>query len=276
MPELPEVETVVRGLARALTGARIEHIDVRRQDLRFPLPKKLADRVKGRIVETVTRRAKYILINLDSGDVLILHLGMSGRLVIADDPAAPQKHDHLIFHLHTGSRLVFNDPRRFGLCDLVPKDGLETHKLLRDLGVEPLAGDLDEAYLTRILKDRKTPIKAILLDQRFIVGIGNIYASEILFKARIDPSRPAGSLEKAEIKKLLPSIKAILTRAIAAGGSSLRDYVQSNGELGNFQQSFAVYGREGKSCPNCICEGNRIRKTVQAGRSTFRCPVRQK
>jgi formamidopyrimidine-DNA glycosylase len=272
MPELPEVETVCRGLAKALTGARIVSADVRRPDLRFPFPKNLAAKLKGRRVESITRRAKYILIELDKGETLVLHLGMSGRMVITQKTVKPDTHDHLIFRFSNGAFVRFNDPRRFGLCDLIATKELEKHKLFRHLGIEPLGKDLSPAFLAAKFRGKKTSVKAALLDQRLVVGVGNIYASEALFHARISPKRLAGKCSKGQIARLVPAIRKVLKEAINAGGSSLRDYVQADGELGNFQNRFAVYDREGKACFGCKTG---IRRITQAGRSTFYCPVEQ-
>jgi formamidopyrimidine-DNA glycosylase len=278
MPELPEVETVCRGLAKTLTGARITEMHQHRADLRMALPQNLPARLKGRRVEAIRRRAKYILIDLDNGESLLMHLGMSGRMVLAANDIKPAaKHDHLVFHFDNGITLRFNDPRRFGLCDFVRTSELEQHKLLRHVGVEPLGHDLTAKTLTAKFKGKKTSIKAALLDQRLIAGIGNIYASEALFHAGISPKRQAGRCTPGQIAKLVPAIKKVLRAAIAAGGSTLRDYVQADGELGYFQHRFAVYGREGKPCPGCSCKGKDggIRRVTQSGRSSFYCPTKQ-
>jgi formamidopyrimidine-DNA glycosylase len=279
MPELPEVETVCRGLAKVLTGARIESAEQHRHDLRIPFPKNLPARLKGRKVEKIRRRAKYILMTLDRGETLLLHLGMSGRMLIAaDDKNPPGKHDHLVMHFANKMVLRFNDPRRFGLCDLASTADLPLHKLLRGAGIEPLSDRLTPAWLAAKLKGKKTSIKAALLDQRIIAGIGNIYASEALFHAGISPKRMAGKCSKEQIAKLVPAIRRVLKAAIAAGGSSLRDYKQTNGELGYFQNKFAVYDRAGKSCPGCDCDAagtGGIKQIAQGGRSSFYCPRKQ-
>jgi len=278
MPELPEVETVCRGLAKALTGAKIVKADAHRPDLRFPLPKNLGARLKGRRVEDIKRRAKYILITLDEGKTLVLHLGMSGRMVISRKAAKPEKHDHLVFSFSNGTFVHFNDPRRFGMCDLVATKDLEKYKLFRHLGIEPLGDDLTLAFLVAKLKGKKTSIKAALLDQRIVVGVGNIYASEALFYAGINPKRLAGKCTSAQIAKLVPAIRKVLNAAIKAGGSSLRDYVQADGELGYFQHHFAVYDREGEACKTCNCdvkETGGIKRITQAGRSSFYCARKQ-
>jgi formamidopyrimidine-DNA glycosylase len=279
MPELPEVETVCRGLAKPLTGARITYAAAHRADLRAPLPANLGTRLKGHKLLRVERRAKYILIALDNNETLLLHLGMSGRMVLTKHDAPLQKHDHISLSFDNGFHMRFNDPRRFGYCDLVPTHEIAQHKLLRDLGIEPLSDDLTPKNLTTILKGRKTSIKAALLDQGLVVGIGNIYACEALFAAGISPKRRAGSLKTDEIERLVPTIRKVLNAAIKAGGSSLRDYVQANGELGYFQHHFAVYGREGKPCTNCNCDLAKtggVQRFAQGGRSTFYCRTKQK
>jgi formamidopyrimidine-DNA glycosylase len=278
MPELPEVETVCRGLAKALNGARIVKAEAHRPDLRMPLPKNLAARLKGRRVKAIYRRAKYILMNLDSGETLLLHLGMSGRMVIVHKTSKPGKHDHLVFQFDNGCVVHFNDPRRFGMCDLVATKGLSQHKLLRGLGIEPLEKQLTSEFLAAKFKGKKTSVKAALLDQRLVVGIGNIYACEALFYAGISPKRRAGACTKDQIAKLVPAIRKVLNAAIKAGGSSLRDYVQVDGELGYFQHHFAVYDREGKACPGCSCDVAKtgcIQRIPQGGRSSFYCKVLQ-
>lgn len=278
MPELPEVETVCRGLEQKLRGARFTKIIQRRQDLRFPLPKNLPQTLTGCRILTLTRRAKYIVMAVDNGQALLLHLGMSGRLVLGLGEVVPEKHDHLIFYFDNGVSLRFHDPRRFGMLDLVKEGDLVHHKCLKGLGIEPLGKELTSAYLLRMLAGRKTSLKAALLDQRLIVGLGNIYVSEALYHAGLHPERAAGSLSKAEAQRLVVAIRKVLNAAIEAGGSSLRDYVQSNGELGYFQHHFAVYDREGQACPACDCNLKKtggIRRIMQSGRSTFFCPRKQ-
>ena len=276
MPELPEVETIRRGLARRLEGRRLARVMVRRADLRLPLPERFAERLKGRRVERVGRRAKYILAELDDGNVLILHLGMSGRLVVASGaPHQPGAHDHVLIESEEGTRLVYSDHRRFGLMTLCPKSALENHPLLEGLGPEPLDPSFDGAALLRRLKTKRTPIKAALIDQRVVAGVGNIYACEALFRAGLSPRRLASSVKGVRAERLAQAIKSVLEEAIAAGGSSLRDYVQSDGELGSFQHRFAVYGRAGKPCPGCDCRHG-IRRIVQSNRSTFYCAKRQR
>jgi formamidopyrimidine-DNA glycosylase len=279
MPELPEVETVCRGLAKVFTGARITLAEVRRPDLRTPFPKNLGARLEGRRVLGVTRRAKYILITLDRGETLVLHLGMSGRVLIGAVTKKPGKHDHLILHFGNKVHAIFNDPRRFGLCDLVPTKDLPEHKLFRHLGIEPLGPGLSPASLAAKFKGKKTSVKAALLDQRLIVGVGNIYASEALHLAGISPKRRAGTCTKEQIAELVPAIRKVLNAAIKAGGSSLRDYVQADGELGYFQHHFAVYDRESEACRRCAKAGRKnaaIKRMTQGGRSSFYCAVCQR
>jgi formamidopyrimidine-DNA glycosylase len=279
MPELPEVETVRRGLLKALTGARIERIEQHRGDLRAPFPKNLPRRLKGRKIEAVQRRAKYLLIALDGGETLLLHLGMSGRLLLApNDKKPPARHDHLVFHFTNGITLRFNDPRRFGLCDLIATKDLPRHKLLRALGIEPLGPRLTPGFVAAAFAGKKTSIKDALMDQRLIAGLGNIYVSEALFYAGINPKKKAGRVAKAQFVRLAPAIRKVLRAAIEAGGSSLRDYRRADGELGYFQHHFAVYDRMGKRCPGCSCdiaETGGIRRIAQGGRSTFYCPIKQ-
>ena len=280
MPELPEVETVCRGLAKALSGARIEAVTLHRKDLRIPFPARLPD-VAGARVEGVSRRAKYILLKLDNAETMVVHLGMSGRMVIsgAAEGYSREKHDHMLLHMQDGTRVVFNDARRFGLVDLVVTDCLEEHKLFRHLGPEPLERGFDADYLAARLKDKKVAIKLAIMDQTIVVGVGNIYASEALFRAGIDPKRKARAIKKTEIAKLVVAIKAVLRDAIKAGGSSLRDYVQTDGELGYFQHSWAVYDKRGQKCKGCSCSLKKtggIKKITQGARSTFYCPQKQK
>lgn len=280
MPELPEVETVCRGLAQALAGLRLTDIDQRRKDLRTPIPPRLGEKLAGHRVAAVTRRAKYIQMLFDDGQALLLHLGMSGRMKIMDAPQPPGKHDHLIFHFKGGTTVAFNDPRRFGACDWVKQaDTLPHHKWLRHLGVEPLEKGFNPDYLLAAFKTRKTAVKLALMDQAIVVGVGNIYASESLFQAGIDPRRAAGSLKPKELEKLVPAVQKVLRAAIAAGGSTLRDYRQADGGLGYFQHQFAVYDRAGETCPGCTCTPQRtggIQRLVQGGRSTFFCTTKQK
>ncbi len=279
MPELPEVETVRRGLAPVMEGQRIARAQINRPDLRWPFPKDMAARLKGRRVEALRRRSKYILADLDSGESLLIHLGMSGRMQVSGDPlgnfahahAAPEKHDHVILEMASGARITFNDPRRFGAMDLLPTATQEAHKLLATLGPEPLGNSFDEVYLVSALRGRGTPIKSALLDQRVVAGLGNIYACEVLYRAGISPLRPAGRIAAVRVGALVPVIRQVLLDAIDAGGSSLRDHRQANGELGYFQHSFDVYGREGASCRTEGCSGT-VRRVTQSARSSFYCP----
>ena len=277
MPELPEVETVCRGLAMALEGRRLIRVELRRPDLRRPFPVDFAARLQGRRVMRVARRAKYLTLWLDDGWVVLGHLGMSGRMLVGrtDGAALPGKHDHVLLETDDGQRVVFNDPRRFGLMDLVEGASLALHPLLVSLGPEPLDDAFTPAVLSAALAERSTPIKTALLDQRLVAGIGNIYASEALFRAGIAPTRPAATVAGRRAERLVPAVKAVLTEAIAAGGSSLRDHRRTDGELGYFQHAFAVYDREGEPCPDCRCDGG-VRRIVQAGRSTFYCQKRQR
>ena len=275
MPELPEVETVCRGLRAAIGGRVIARVHQRRPDLRQPFPRGFVKRLTGRRVEAIDRRGKYLLIRLDDGMVLIVHLGMSGRMVVGARRNRFEAHDHVVFETADGPDVVFNDPRRFGLMDLVAADRLDRHKLLRGMGPEPLDVAFTPAVLGAALAGRKTAIKAALLDQRIVAGLGNIYVCEALFRAGVSPRRRAGTVGPGQMARLVPAIKDVLADAIAAGGSSLKDYVQADGELGYFQHRFAVYDREGKPCPRCACGGG-VKRIVQGGRSTFFCPNRQR
>ena len=275
MPELPEVETVCRGLEPVLVGQVIMQADVRRKDLRKPFPKGLKSHLEGAKVTHITRRAKYILIHLDNGYVLVIHLGMSGRVVFQPGDYKPQTHDHFILHMKNGQQVVLNDPRRFGIVDLVSEEALESHQLFAHLGPEPLSNGFSGPVLAAALKGRKTAIKQALMDQRIVVGVGNIYASEALFMARISPLKQAGLVKADQAEALVAAIKKVLQKAIKAGGSTLRDHRQANGELGYFQHSFSVYDCEGQVCGTC--GGNRlIKRIVQGGRSTFYCSGCQK
>ncbi|WP_135450142.1 bifunctional DNA-formamidopyrimidine glycosylase/DNA-(apurinic or apyrimidinic site) lyase [Tabrizicola caldifontis] len=283
MPELPEVETVRRGLMPVMEGAMIARTEVNRPDLRWPLPERMAERLTGQRVKALRRRSKYLLADLDSGETLLVHLGMSGRMLVSGarvgafhrDHPAPQKHDHVVLHLEGGARVTFNDARRFGAMDLTPTDRAGDHPLLAGLGPEPFGNDFNEAYLADRLKNRKTPIKAALLDQRIVAGLGNIYVAETLYRARISPLRLAGDLAQSQVHDLVPAIRDVLAEAIEAGGSSLRDFRHANGELGYFAKHFQVYGREGEPCETPGCAGTVVR-TVQSGRSSFWCPYCQR
>ncbi|WP_022728433.1 bifunctional DNA-formamidopyrimidine glycosylase/DNA-(apurinic or apyrimidinic site) lyase [Fodinicurvata sediminis] len=279
MPELPEVETVRRGLLNALEGHRLVRVIQRRPDLRFPFPENFAARLEGRTVERLERRAKYLLAHTDGDEVLLCHLGMSGRMTLVADldlPFAP--HDHVILETETGLQLRFNDARRFGIMDLVPAGALESHRLLAGLGPEPLGNSFNGPALAAALKGRRTPIKAALLDQKVVAGLGNIYVSEALYEAGISPRRQAYSVQGQRAERLARAVRAVLERAILAGGSSLRDYVQASGELGYFQHQWGVYGRDGQACRKCAesGQGALVRRIVQAGRSTFYCPRHQR
>lgn len=283
MPELPEVETVRRGLAPVMEGVVITRADVNRPDLRWPFPDNMAKRLTGQRVERLRRRSKYILADLSSGETLLVHLGMSGRMLVSGDPLgnfvhdhpAAEKHDHVVFHMENGARITFNDPRRFGAMDLMPTATAQEHKLLAVLGPEPLGNDFHEAILCDAFEGRNTPVKSALLDQRIVAGLGNIYVCETLFRAGISPKRKAGRIATARVAAMVPIIRAVLEEAIEAGGSSLRDFRQADGELGYFQHSFDVYGREGAPCRRDGCEGT-IARIVQSGRSSFYCPVCQR
>lgn len=283
MPELPEVETVRRGLAPVMEGAVITRAEVNRPDLRWPFPDRMADRLGGQRVERLRRRSKYILADLASGESLLVHLGMSGRMLISGDPLGQfmhnhpptEKHDHVVLHMSNGARITFNDPRRFGAMDLMDTATAHQHKLLSTIGPEPLGNDFHEAHLIAALKGRNMPIKSALLDQRIVAGLGNIYVCETLYRAGVSPARKAGQLSKARVAALVPIIRQVLLEAIEAGGSSLRDFRQADGELGYFQHSFDVYGREGEQCRTPDC-GNVIGRIVQSGRSSFYCPACQR
>ena len=283
MPELPEVETVRRGLEPAMVGRVILHADVRRPDLRWPFPARMAERLTGARVERLRRRSKYLLADLSSGETLLIHLGMSGRMLISGqmpgafhhDHPAPAKHDHVVLDMEGGARVTFNDARRFGAMDLMPTAGAEAHPLLAGLGPEPFGNDFSEPYLVARLTGRATPIKAALLDQSVVAGLGNIYVCEVLHRAGIDPRRKAGRISAERVARLVPIIRQVLAEAIEAGGSSLRDYRQADGELGYFQHAFRVYDREGQPCPTPGCTGH-IARIVQSGRSTYYCPLCQR
>jgi formamidopyrimidine-DNA glycosylase (fpg) len=283
MPELPEVETVRRGLEPSMTGVKIAQADVNRPDLRWPFPERMAERLTGATVERLRRRSKYILADLDTKETLLIHLGMSGRMTVSGDPLgqfvhdhpAQEKHDHVVFHMANGARVTFNDPRRFGAMDLMATGTEEMHPLLVKLGPEPLGNTFSEDHLISALKGKNTPIKSALLDQHVVAGLGNIYVCEVLFRAGIHPARKASKISAARIGSLVPIIREVLLEAIEAGGSSLKDFRQADGELGYFQHNFRVYGREGESCvtPDCA---SRIKRITQSGRSSFFCPTCQR
>jgi formamidopyrimidine-DNA glycosylase len=297
MPELPEVETVRRGLQPVFEGARIERVEARRPDLRFPLPEQFAERLAGRTITALGRRAKYLTAHVDGGPILICHLGMSGSFRVECDgnsglPGAfhherskDAAHDHVVFHLRSpagqNARIVFNDPRRFGFMLFAEEGQLDRHPMLANLGVDPTGNAFDGALLSDLLKGRKAPLKAALLDQTLIAGLGNIYVSEALWRAGLSPRRSAGTLATARGKatarseRLAQAIRNVIAEAIEAGGSSLRDHIRTDGSLGYFQHSFSVYDREGEPCPRPGCNGT-IRRIAQSGRSTFYCPVCQR
>ena len=279
MPELPEVETVRRGLVPVLEGHAILHADIRRPDLRWPLPDRMADRLTGARVLRLRRRSKYILADLSTGETLLIHLGMSGRMLVSGvlqgefhhALPVPEKHDHVVIDTDAPARIVFNDARRFGMMDLIATDRADSHPLLAGLGPEPFGNDFDGPCLAGRLSGRAAPVKALLLDQRLVAGLGNIYVCEVLFRAGIAPDRTGGSLSPGEAEGLVPVIREVLAEAIEAGGSSLRDHRQTSGELGYFQHAFRVYGREGEACVTPGCGGT-VARIVQSGRSSFYCP----
>ena len=288
MPELPEVETIRRGLEPVMAGQCIARADVRRPDLRWPFPERMAERLTGARVERLRRRSKYILCDLSSGETLLIHLGMSGRMIVSPKSdrrktpgelhhlhPAPEKHDHVVLDMDNGARITFNDARRFGMMDLISTERTGSHRLLADLGPEPLGNAFDEFYLIDRLKGRNTPIKTALLDQRNVAGLGNIYVCEALYRTGISPLRKARNLSAKRAASLVPAIRQVLAEAIESGGSSLKDYRQTDGELGYFQHSFTVYGREGQPCNTPDCMG-KIRRVVQSGRSSFYCPACQR
>jgi formamidopyrimidine-DNA glycosylase len=283
MPELPEVETVRRGLLPVMEGQVIARAQVNRPDLRWPFPPRMAERLTGAQVTGLRRRSKYILADLSSGETLLIHLGMSGRMLISgaqvgqfyQQHPAPQKHDHVVLHMANGARVTFNDARRFGAMDLMETATAEAHPLLAALGPEPLGNGFDEDYLAAALKGRRTPIKSALLDQHLVAGLGNIYVCETLYRARIAPTRLAGELSRKAASRLVPIIREVLAEAIEAGGSTLRDFRQADGELGYFSKHFQVYDREGAACETPGCKGT-ISRIVQSGRSSFYCPLCQR
>ena len=275
MPELPEVETICRGVRPLISGRSFSRIVVRRRDLRWEVPPDFCQRLVGTSIEAVKRRGKYMLLLLSSGETVMTHFGMSGRLAVRSSwPQNPDRHDHILMEIEGGQTLVFHDPRRFGLMTVVPSSGLDRHPLLASLGVDPLVAQFDGAYLSTGLARRRGVVKPALLDQALVAGIGNIYACEALHQARISPLRPASTIRGRRADRLVEALKAVLASAIEAGGSSLRDHRQPNGELGYFQHHFAVYGRSGAPCRHgCGAVIDHIR---QAGRSTFHCSRCQK
>ena len=287
MPELPEVETVRGGLAPVLEGQRLARVEARRPDLRFPLPENFVQELTGARVVRLERRAKYLLARLDREDTLVMHLGMSGRFEIAGAreterpgafhwaPDPDPKHAHVVFETDAGTRVTYYDPRRFGYMALVNTATMDLHPWFAGLGPEPLSEDFDAARLGRAFAGRKQGPKTLLLDQRIVAGLGNIYVCEALHRARISPFRAAGRISRARLERLVEAVKAVLAEAIEAGGSTLRDYAQADGALGYFQHRFRVYDREGRPCPNEGCSGV-VARRVQAGRSTFYCPVCQR
>ncbi|MCA3612609.1 MAG: bifunctional DNA-formamidopyrimidine glycosylase/DNA-(apurinic or apyrimidinic site) lyase [Methylobacterium sp.] len=282
MPELPEVETVRRGLAPVLEGRRIDTVELRRADLRFPLPDRFAERITGTIIGPLGRRAKYLLLPLATGETLILHLGMSGRVLIEAGGGREQPgefhhehgrlaaHDHVMFQLSGGARVIYNDVRRFGFMRLAPTNGLEADPFIAELGPEPLGNAFHSEHLLKVFEGRALPLKSALLDQKKVAGLGNIYVCEALNRSGLSPYRAARSLKPKEARRLVSEIRAVLEEAIAAGGSTLRDFRHEDGSLGYFQHNFRVYGREGEACPTPGC-GGAIERQVQSGRSTFFC-----
>ena len=277
MPELPEVETVRSALEPIVTGQQVTDVFVGRKDLRWPLPEALDSKLLGRHFATPTRRGKYVLMPMDDRQVLLIHLGMSGSIRIHEAKPELARHDHIMLTVDAadgGHRyIVLNDPRRFGWVDLFAEDDMATHKLLKDMGPEPLGNAFSAAHIRTVFANRKSPVKNALLDQRLIAGIGNIYACEALFKAGISPRRRAGSITAGRAEKLAHAIVTVLRAAIAEGGTSLRDHVQPGGEIGYFVQKLSVYGRAGLPCPKCTTV---IRTIVQSGRSSFYCPACQR
>ena len=294
MPELPEVETVRRGLAPAMVGARFSRVTLRRPDLRFPFPERFAERLEGRTVIDLARRAKYLTAHLDSGETLVMHLGMSGRFDVAmpdgrnlspgdfylEGAQGVPKHDHVVMAMGTGATVTYNDVRRFGFMDLVPTEGLAACRHFAGMGIEPLEPGLDGVLIARLFRHRITPLKAALLDQRLIAGLGNIYVCEALHRAGLHPETPAGALAKPDgkpvpkAKRLAEAIRDVLTEAVAAGGSTLRDYAHTDGSAGAFQHAFRVYDRFGEPCRTPGCGGS-VARIVQSGRSTFFCATCQ-
>lgn len=275
MPELPEVETVRRGLTPVMTGRTLTRVDVRRPDLRFPFPQDFAARLTGQTIDSLDRRSKYLLLHLASGQTVIIHLGMSGRMTIDPDSRKTiEKHDHVSFYLDDGQAVHFADPRRFGLMDLTETDSIAQHKLFAAMGPEPLGNTWDATHLFAALHKRRSPIKSLLLDQKVVAGLGNIYVCEALYRSQLHPETQGIEITQEDCDRLVPHVRDILTEAIASGGSTLRDYVRSDGGLGYFQHAFAVYDQEGTPCQLASCTGV-IARMVQSNRSTFYCPVCQ-
>jgi formamidopyrimidine-DNA glycosylase len=293
MPELPEVETVRRGLEPAMLGQRIARVEQNRADLRFPLPERFIDRLTGRRVEALSRRAKYLIADLDDGEALVMHLGMSGRFIV-EAPGTPPlepgayyneigrhlRHDHVVFHMESGARVTYNDVRRFGFMDLVPRAELAASKHFAGMGIEPLGNELSGETLAKLFSGKVAPLKAALLDQRLVAGLGNIYVCEALFRAGLHPEAQAGSIATATGRPrpaahaLAQIIRDVLEEAVAAGGSTLRDFAHADGSLGYFQHRFRVYDREGEVCVTAGCGGS-VKRLVQSGRSTFYCETCQ-
>ena len=281
MPELPEVETVRRGLAPAMTGQRIARAEARRADLRFALPARLAERLTGARIINLTRRAKYLVAELDTDEALIMHLGMTGRFTLSSEQLGAfvhaagrdSKHDHIVLDLENGVRVTFNDARRFGFFEMWPLGELDAYPAFAALGPEPMSNAFNGPYLLAAFRGKKTPIKAALLDQRVVAGLGNIYVCEALFRSRVSPKRLAGSLGPARAERLAGAVRTVIHEAIEAGGSSISDFAATDGSLGYFQHGFQVYGREGQACLSCA---RAIKRLVQSGRSTFYCSTCQR
>lgn len=282
MPELPEVETVKRGLAPHLVGARLVRVVAHRPDLRFPLPDRLVARLTGARVEALERRAKYLLARLDTGETLVAHLGMTGRFLVGSGQpgafrfaaGADPKHTHLVFHTSDGAEIAYNDARRFGYVDLIETEALSRHPWFAGLGPEPLGDLFTPQHLGEAFSGRSQAVKTALLDQRIVAGLGNIYVCEVLFRSGVDPRTPAGEISRARVRRLVSVVREVLTEAIAAGGSTLRDFRDADGALGYFQHSFRIYGREDEPCLKPKCCGV-VRRIVQGGRSTFFCETCQ-
>jgi formamidopyrimidine-DNA glycosylase len=287
MPELPEVETVRRGLEPVLAGARLSHVEARRPDLRFPFPEGFGQRLTGARIERLERRAKYLLAPLDRGETLVMHLGMTGRFEIAGlgAPTKPgafalaqppdPRHAHVVLETEAGARVTYYDPRRFGYMDLIASERLPSHPWFQGLGPEPLGECFSAARLALAFRGRRQPVKTLLLDQRVVAGLGNIYVCEALHRAGVDPATPGGAIGRPGLRRIVVAVRAVLEEAIQAGGSSLRDFASAEGALGYFQHQFLVYGREGEACLRRGCQG-RVRRIVQSGRSTFACDRCQK